>query len=200
MCNRSFGALKRRARRAGSRSWLANVLTALACVVVGLNCMVRAAGAGAVTADDWGAFVPQVGLVGAALMYNPYYRGGPEQDGQTASGEIYDPEGWTAAIQLDLRGRFGGVRFGLNYKPSYALIECLGKRIILKINDVGPLRPGRIIDFNVRAMRYCDPSLDLGVLYDVSVTPLEGEEWTAGPVFATPGIVVAAEETMGDLQ
>jgi rare lipoprotein A len=51
-------------------------------------------------------------ILGVASVYNPYRKdhrsGGPE----TASGELYDQTTWTAAIQIDLRERFGGVRFG----------------------------------------------------------------------------------------
>ena len=51
-----------------------------------------------------------------------------------------------------------------------------------KINDVGPLTPGRIIDFNERTMRYFDPSLQRGVIEGIKVTPLSGDDWTPGPV------------------
>ena len=101
---------------------------------------------------------------------------------ETASGESYDPETWSAAIQTDLRGAFGGVRYGRNYRPSFALVECGAKRAIVKINDVGPLAPGRIIDLNTRTMRYFDPTLALGLVRDVVVTPLPGDDWIAGPV------------------
>ena len=86
-----------------------------------------------------------------------------------------DPSVWTAAIKTSLRQKFGGVRFG--ERPSFALVEAVGKKIIVKINDVGPLTPGRIIDLNERAMRYFDPSLQLGVIYSVIVRPLFGDYW-----------------------
>lgn len=122
-------------------------------------------------------------LTGAASMYNPYDSHDEEAGGaQTASGEAYDPDGWTAAIQIDLRGQFGGVRYGRNYRPTFALVESGGRRAIVKINDVGPLRPGRIIDFNERTMRYFDPTLQRGVIADVRVIPLAGGDWTPGPV------------------
>ncbi len=119
-------------------------------------------------------------IVGAASMYNPYRLGYREGGASTASGERYDPSAWAAAIKTNLRNTFGGVRHGA--KPRYALIERAGKKAIIKINDVGPLTPGRIIDFNERTMRYFDPSLRLGVIDDVRVTPLPGEDWTPGPV------------------
>ena len=143
--------------------------------------------------DEWSAFVPTVALVGAASMYNPYSSDVPEEERQTASGEMYDPDAWTAAVQIDLRDQFGGIRFGKNYKPAYAMVACAGKRTIVKVNDVGPLRPGRIIDLNQRAMLYCDPRLDLGVLSDVAVTPLDGL-WTPGPVLDAPNLIMAAQD------
>lgn len=121
-------------------------------------------------------------IVGMASTYNPQ-RGGKDEGGaQTASGEPYDAAAWTAAIQIDLRDRFGGVRYGRLYQPAYALVESGDKRAIVKINDVGPLRPGRVIDLNERSMRYFDPSLERGLLSDAKVTLLPGADWTPGPV------------------
>ncbi|WP_271541582.1 septal ring lytic transglycosylase RlpA family protein [Bradyrhizobium sp. CCBAU 45321] len=118
--------------------------------------------------------------MGAASTYNPFKPGKEEGGPQTASGERYDPSAWTAAIKTSLRRKFGGVGFGA--RPKYALVEAVGKKVIVKINDVGPLRPGRIIDFNERTMRHFDPSMDLGVIPDVKVSPLAGDNWTPGPV------------------
>jgi rare lipoprotein A len=128
-------------------------------------------------------------IVGIASMYNPYADDETET-AQTASGEIYDPLAWTAAIQIDLRDQFGGVRYGRLYQPVYVLVESGDKRVIVKINDVGPLRPGRIIDFNERTMRYFDPSLRLGLIKDVRVTLLPGADWITGPV-ASEGVMLA---------
>jgi rare lipoprotein A len=119
-------------------------------------------------------------FAGVASMYNPYLDGN-DDDAQTASGEIYDPAGWTAAIQIDLRDWFGGVRYGRLYRPAYALVECGGKRAVVKINDVGPLRPGRVIDLNERSMRYFDPTLRRGLI-EARITLLPGEDWTPGPL------------------
>ncbi|WP_027573194.1 septal ring lytic transglycosylase RlpA family protein [Bradyrhizobium sp. WSM1743] len=119
-------------------------------------------------------------VVGAASMYNPFKPGKEEGGPRTASGERYDPAAWTAAIKTSLRRKFGGVQFGA--RPKYALVEAAGKKVIVKINDVGPLRPGRIIDFNERTMRHFDPSLERGVIKDVRVSPLSGDDWTLGPV------------------
>jgi rare lipoprotein A len=119
-------------------------------------------------------------IVGAASMYNPFRPGRQEGGPDTASGERYDPSVWTAAIKTTLRQKFGGVQFGA--RPKYALVEAVGKKVIVKINDVGPLTPGRIIDLNERTMRHFDPSLQLGVINGVRVRPLSGDYWIPGPV------------------
>jgi rare lipoprotein A len=119
-------------------------------------------------------------LVGAASTYNPFQPGTREGGPETASGERYDPSGWTAAIKTGLRGKFGGVKF--SERPKYALVEAVGKKVIVKINDVGPLMPGRIIDLNERTMRHFDPSMEIGVIHDVKVMPLLGDYWVPGPV------------------
>jgi peptidoglycan lytic transglycosylase len=119
-------------------------------------------------------------IVGAASMYNPYRPGYREGGTTTATGERYDQFAWAAAIQTSLRDRFGGVRHGSN--ASYALVEGSNKKAIVKINDVGPLKPGRVIDFDEQTMRYFDPSLRLGVIQNVRITPLPGDDWTPGPI------------------
>jgi rare lipoprotein A len=121
-------------------------------------------------------------ILGVASTYNPYTPGYESGGPETASGEIYNAAEWTAAIQTDLRGAFGGVRFGRNYRPAYALVCDGSKRVIVKVNDVGPLMPGRVIDLNERAMRYFDPTLQRGLLRNVSVIPLPGHYWSVGPV------------------
>ncbi len=103
-------------------------------------------------------------------------------DEKTASGERYDASGWTAAIRIDLRAKFGGVRFGKNYLPGFALVQSSDKQAIVRINDIGPLKRGRIIDLNERTMRYFDPALELGLIEKVRVTPLAGQDWALGPV------------------
>jgi rare lipoprotein A len=119
-------------------------------------------------------------VVGAASMYNPCRPGYREGGTSTATGERYSPSAWAAAIQTDLREKFGGVRHGS--RASYALVEGTNKRAIIKINDVGPLIPGRVIDFSEQTMRYFDPTLRRGVLQNVKVTPLSGDDWTPGPI------------------
>ena len=119
-------------------------------------------------------------VVGAASVYSPNWPGYREGGWNTASGERYDPSAWAAAIQTGLRQMFGGVRYGT--PPKYALVEGAGKKAVVKINDVGPLKPGRVIDFDEQTMRYFDPTLRRGVIHDVRVSPLPGEGWTAGPI------------------
>lgn len=126
-----------------------------------------------------------VAIVGAASTYNPFKPGWREGGPSTASGERYDPSAWAAAIKTNLREMFGGVKF--RERPKFALVEAIGKKVVVKINDVGPLTPGRIIDLNERTMRYFDPSLTRGVIPGVKVTPLAGDNWTLGPVVEVAG-------------
>jgi peptidoglycan lytic transglycosylase len=121
-------------------------------------------------------------IVGTISTYNPYRDGKDEGGAQTASGELYDPSAWTAAIQTGLRNQFGGVRYGKLYQPTYALIASGEKRLIVKVNDVGPLKSGRVLDLNERSMRYFDPFLAQGLIQDVKITLLPGEDWSTGPV------------------
>jgi rare lipoprotein A len=122
-------------------------------------------------------------IVGIASTYNP--TDAKDMDAgneETASGERYDPNGWTAAIRTDLRAQFGGVRFGKNYQPAFALVETGDKQVIVRINDIGPLKRGRIIDLNERTMRYFDPTMQIGIIDKVKVTPLAGQTWALGPM------------------
>ena len=137
---------------------------------------------------------PVAPISGTASMYNPYRPGYKEGGIQTASGELYDPAAWTAAIQTDLRDVFGGVRYGKNYQPVYALVEGGDKQVIVKINDVGPLVPGRVIDLNQQVMHYFDPSLERGLIHDVKITPLPGKGWVPGPV-EEPVLLTRASQT-----
>ena len=132
-------------------------------------------------------------MIGIASMYNPNDPYDPDAGNkETASGEPYNAEDWTAAIQIELREQFGGIRFGVNYQPAFVLVQTDDKQAIVRINDVGPLRPGRIIDLNERAMRYFDPDLQRGLLPDVRVTPLAGRDWVAGPVIEDLRVNVAS--------
>lgn len=131
-------------------------------------------------------------IVGIASTYNPFRDTTVTNVALTASGEPYDPSAWTAAIQIDLRKQFGGVRYGRNYRPTFALLESGDKRAIVKINDVGPLRPGRVIDLNEKAMHYFDPSMRLGLVHNMKVTLLAGNNWTPGPVDSQFAINIAS--------
>jgi rare lipoprotein A len=132
-------------------------------------------------------------IVGTASTYNPSDETDSDAGNQqTASGELYDPNGWTAAIRTDLRDKFGGVRFGKNYRPTFALVQTSDKQVIVRINDVGKLKPGRIIDLNERVMRYFDPTLQLGLIENVSVTPLTGQNFVLGPIFEDQPVTFAS--------
>jgi rare lipoprotein A len=134
-------------------------------------------------------------VVGTASRYNPFREGGRIK---TSSGERYDPASWTAAIRIDLRKKFGGVRFGKNYRATYALVECDDKRFIVRINDVGRLKRGRVIDLNKRSMRYCGPSPRIGLIHGVKITLLHGDDWTPGPVRREQPIKVAARQARAE--
>jgi rare lipoprotein A len=121
-----------------------------------------------------GGPVSDATIIGAASFY--------DDPGETASGEQYDPTAFTAAAQLKIRDKFGGIKFGRLYQPSYGIAEYAGKKIIIKFNDVGPLRPGRKFDLSRAAMKYFD-GIEKGVLPDVKVTVLPlGQVYAAGPV------------------
>src|SRR5215475_5781741 len=64
-----------------------------------------------------------VTIVGTASMYDPFEPGYKEGGIKTASGELYDPIAWTAAIQIDLRETFGGVRHGKTIGPHTPLLK-----------------------------------------------------------------------------
>ena len=122
-------------------------------------------------------------IIGIASTYNPTNPKDMDAGNEElASGEKYDAHGWTAAIRTDLRAQFGGVRFGRNYRPAFALVTSNDKQVIVRINDVGPLKRGRIIDLNERTMRFFDPTMQIGIISNVSVTPLAGQDLALGPV------------------
>jgi peptidoglycan lytic transglycosylase len=131
-------------------------------------------------------------VIGIASTYNPFKPGDRSGAKTTASGEPSEANGWAAAIQIDLRAAFNGVRFGRNYRPTSALVTAGDKSAIVKI-DVGPLLPGRVIDLTERATRYFGASLDRGVLPGVTVTPLAGERWRARPVDGGPALSMAGD-------
>jgi rare lipoprotein A len=79
-----------------------------------------------------------------------------------------------------LREKFGGVRRG--NRTSFAVVEGINKKVIVKINDVDPLKSGRIIDLDEQTMRYFDPTLRRGLIHNIKVTSLKGDNWVPGPV------------------
>jgi rare lipoprotein A len=114
-------------------------------------------------------------IVGIASFY--------DEPQKTASGEEYDPNAYTAAAQLEIRDRFGGIKYGRLYEPAYGLGEYDGKKIIVRFNDVGPLRPGRKFDLSRAAMAYFDNALEKGLLPGFRMTPLPlGRTYPKGPV------------------
>lgn len=135
-------------------------------------------------------------IVGIASYY--------DEPQETASGEPFDPDAFTAAAQLEIRDKFGGIQFGRNYQPAYGVAEYDGKKVILKFNDVGPLRPGRKFDLSRAAMAYFD-GLEKGLLPEFKVTPLPlGQIYPPGPVtdvelaalgIGSTGVAVAAVDT-----
>src|SRR4249920_136634 len=153
-----------------SRAAICGAVFALACSVTVARSETAAVHSSAVVDEACGD-----AIVGAASTYNPFRPGWREGGPNTASGERYNPSVWAAAIKTSLREKFGGVLYGA--RPKFALVEAVGKKVIVKINDVGPLTPGRIIDLNERTMRYFDPDLQLGVIRDVIVKPLFGDYW-----------------------
>jgi rare lipoprotein A len=113
-------------------------------------------------------------IVGIASFY--------DEPGPTASGEAYDPNAFTAAALIELRDKFGGIKFGKNYRAAYALAEYGGKRAILKFNDVGPLRPGRKFDLSRAAMEHFG-GLEKGLLPDFKIVLLPlGQDYATGPL------------------
>lgn len=108
-------------------------------------------------------------ITGKASFYDKGFAGK-----QTSTGEKYDPEANTAAIQIGLRDKFGGVHAG--GKDQWADVEYNGKTVRVRINDVGPLAPGRVIDLSRGVMRQFDPTLSKGVLEGVTVTPVSPGE------------------------
>jgi len=125
-------------------------------------------------------------IVGTASFY--------DYPSSTASGEPYDPDAFTAAVHLSIRNKFGGIRYGAKYQPAYGIAEYGGKRLVLKFNDVGPLRPGRKFDLSRAAMAYFG-GLDQGLLVNFKVTRLPiGPTYATGPLQGESPPVVRIEE------
>lgn len=85
---------------------------------------------------------------GQASWYGPGFEGN-----STSAGETFRTSKLTAAIQIGLRDEYGGVN--RNSQLYYAKVTNTGngKSVVVKINDVGPLAPGRIIDLSEAAFK-----------------------------------------------
>ena len=84
------------------------------------------------------------GETGVASYYGERFRGRA-----TASGEKYDPDKLTAAHP--------SLPFGTRVRVTNLKN---GRSVVVRINDRGPYRPGRIIDLSARAAR------EIGLLAD----------------------------------
>jgi rare lipoprotein A (peptidoglycan hydrolase) len=126
-------------------------------------------------------------LVGIASVYTSQFGHG------IATGVgWYNASAYAAALQLDLAKVFHtGYGSGA---AGYALVEYGGKKLIVLVNDNGPLTPGRIIDFTPASMNYLasgaqnDGTYHENLLSDVKVTLLQGK-YTPGPVNNTAAAV-----------
>lgn len=98
----------------------------------------------------------------------------------TSTGETFNTDAYTAAIQEGLSYQFGGVSKASG--PAYAIVENLdnGRKIVVKINDVGPLAPGRIIDLSEASSKYLLNSRTPGSVRRVRVTRITNG--TPGPI------------------
>ena len=118
---------------------------------------------------------------GQASYYGPGFQGN-----RTSQGDRFNTEEYSAAIQIDIRNQFG-VPSGTG-KKGYARVTNLntGKSILVKINDVGPLTSGRVIDLSQASFRSLSPTgtLGPGVLRNIKVEYL-GEFKKGNPVGPT---------------
>jgi rare lipoprotein A len=117
---------------------------------------------------------PSAVLVGAASYY--------EEFKVTASGETYNPKDFTAAVQIGLRDRFGGIKSGPRYRAAYVIAETGGKRAVIRINNVGTMKPGRLFDLSRAAMEYFG-GIERGLISNLKVTILPlGRHYRLGPL------------------
>jgi rare lipoprotein A len=103
--------------------------------------------------------VPMV-ETGIASWYGKRFHGRP-----TASGEIYDMHAMSAAHKtMPL--------------PSYARVRnpATGREVIVRVNDRGPFKPGRVIDLSFAAARH----LRISGVAAVEVTRLTHDEIRSG--------------------
>ncbi|TSC85880.1 MAG: hypothetical protein G01um10148_788 [Parcubacteria group bacterium Gr01-1014_8] len=124
---------------------------------------------------------PKVTFSGAASTYNPQCEA---EQWNTSTGQRYNPNEWAAALQQGYAQKYR-CGYGTGRVCCAVVQEPGGRALILKINDNGPLKPGRVIDLNEKSMRYlsyekfgnCN-----GLIPRVSVALLDGSSCPMGPV------------------
>ena len=125
---------------------------------------------------------------GDASTYNPYLPGWRTGGGTLATGGPYNPNSYDAALQLGLAKQY---RCGYGSRAiCHAVVQAPnGRAMVVRINDNGPLVPGRVIDLNEKSMRYLSNNTlgnNKGVIKNVTVTLLCGIEGMAlGPLEAS---------------
>lgn len=105
-------------------------------------------------------------VTGKASYYGPGFYGNTTSQGDPN----FTSQGYTAAIRIDLRNQFGAGTYG---KSGLARVTNLsnGKSIIVKVNDVGPLAPGRVVDLSEKSFKALSSrgTLTEGLLNNVKV-------------------------------
>ena len=105
-------------------------------------------------------------VTGKASYYGPGFYGNTTSQGDPN----FTSQGYTAAIRQDLRKQFGAGTYG---KSGLARVTNLsnGKSIIVKVNDVGPLPTGRVVDLSEKSFRALSSggTLTEGLLNNVKV-------------------------------
>lgn len=91
----------------------------------------------------------------------------------TSNGEIFDTDKLTAAIQINLRDEFGGVSSGKRVYYAKVTNTENNKSVVVRINDVGPLVLGGVIDLSEAAFkRIASGGLGQGRIPNVTVEKL----------------------------
>lgn len=124
-------------------------------------------------------------FTGDASTYDPNLPGWREGGHGLATGGTYNPNGWEAALQLDIARKYG-CGYGAG-KTCQAIVEesVSGRAVVLVINDNGPLVPGRVIDLNNKSMQYLSGGKygnNSGVLKNVTLTLLCNTPGFIGPL------------------
>jgi rare lipoprotein A len=118
---------------------------------------------------------------GQATYYGPGFQGN-----RTSQGDRFNTEEYSAAIQIDIRNQFGVPE--KTKQLGYARVTNLDTRksILVKLNDVGSLKPGRVIDLSQASFRSLSPTGTLrpGVLNNIKVEYL-GQFKKGNPVGPT---------------